>query len=223
MGNQYFFAAKINKLASEKIVLFFSRTESISVTANETGLSKRTVSSRFNDIRDIISKQTYSKLPTSEIQIGLHNITLNSNKTKCIVIILSNSNKAIIEIVDKKSAQFVYPVIKKYVRTKSVILTDFNRIYDQLKLNGFINHKPIGDKYFTFSSNNNNPYYQNSEISEIDALWRSIKSGIGKQRLIDEIQLNRYLKERIFRYNNNEDKLYKAIIRLLRRSRHNQS
>ena len=83
--------------------------------------------------------------------------------------------RPVLKLVENRSRRILHPIILKYVRPGSQIISDCWRAYDRLARDGYIHYQVNHRRYFVHPGNG-------AHTQHIERAWRSCKENIYRYR-----------------------------------------
>ena len=92
--------------------------------------------------------------------------------------------RPVLKLVENRSRRTLHPIILKYVRPGSQIISDCWRAYDRLSHDGYIHYQVNHKRYFVHPGNG-------AHTQHIERAWRSCKENLTENAL--KIEWNHWL------------------------------
>ena len=219
MENKYCKRSRIREGKFREILKYFSMDFSASQTADLTEISRRSISDVYQKIRQRIYDLTKreGKL-TGEIEVdesyfGARRVRGKRGrgaKGKVPVVgLLKREGKVYTKIVKNCSNAELMPIIKGKVLEESTVYTDGWKSYDSLVLNGY--------KHYRVFHSKNEFVRGKSHVNGIESFWSYAKRRMAKFNGVPKDKFILHLKESEWRWNHRDDKIYKLLMKELRK------
>jgi transposase-like protein len=220
MKNKYIKRSKITEAKFRKILRYFSEDFSATQTSKLTDISRVTISNIYQKLRLRIFALTKKEGKLSgEIEIdesyfGARRVRGKRGrgaKGKIPVFgILKRNGGVYTKIVENCSKKELMPVIKGKVLEESKIYSDGWKSYDGLVLNGY--------KHYRIYHSKNEFARGKNHINGIESFWSYAKRRMAKFNGVPKEKFFLHLKESQWRWNHRDDKIYKLLLKELRKN-----
>lgn len=220
MKNKYIFRAHISERKFREILKFFAEDFSITQISHLTNVSRVTINSIIQRIRQRIYSLSCEENPLLLGDIEIDESYFDpkrvrgkwgrgaSHKIK-VFGLLKREGKVYTEIVDDVSAKTLQAIIRGKVELESVIHTDGWRAYNGLVDLGYKKHFRVRHGMNEFVNNK-------SHINGIESFWGYAKHRLTKFKGLKAEYFDLHLKECEFRFNNRKGNLYKILLKEFR-------
>jgi len=220
MENKYCNRSKIREAKFREILKYFSMDFSASQTADLTGISRRSISDIYQKLRQRIHDLTKregilaGEIEVDESYFGARRVRGKrgrGSKGKVPVVgLLKRKGKVYTKIVNSCSKAELLPIIKGKILEESTVYTDGWKSYDSLVLNGY--------KHYRVFHSKNEFARGKSHVNGIESFWSYAKRRIAKFNGVPKEKFILHLKESEWRWNHRGDKIYKLLMKELRKN-----
>ena len=218
LKNKYAKRSKISEAKIRQIVKLFSLDLDASQIAKISGLNRNTINRYLSEIRTRISEFCELQSPfAGEVEVdesyfGARRVKGKRGRGafgKTIVFgIFKRNGKVYTEIVPDCRRSTLQAVIRGRVSLESVIHSDGWRGYNGLVDIGY-------KKHFRVHHGQNEFARGKSHINGIESFWGYAKTRLSRFRGVNKKSFILHLKECEFRFNNRDQDLYLAILKIL--------
>jgi len=217
--NRYYRRSKISEAKFRQIICHFALDLTATNTAELCGVSVRSTNEIFQKIRHRIFEFCTTQSPfggeteADESYFGAKRIRGKRGRGaggKTIVFgLLKRRVSVYTEIVPDASKSTLQAIIREKVDPNSIIHTDGWRNYDGLVDIGV-------DKHFRVNHGNKEFARGSKHVNGIESFWSFAKYRLVKFNGVKKSKFELHLKETEFRFNYRHEKLYLALLNLLR-------
>lgn len=219
MKNQYCKRSKISESKFREILKYFTMDFSVSQTADLTEISRRSISDIYQKLRIRICEMTKKEgrlegeVEVDESYFGARRVRGKPGrgaKGKIPVFgLLKRGGKVYTKIVKKCGKADLMPIIKGKILEESTVYTDGWKSYDGLVLNGY--------KHYRVYHSKNEFARGKNHVNGIESFWSYAKRRMAKFNGVPKDKFILHLKESEWRWNHRGDKIYKLLMKELRR------
>ena len=219
MKNKYCKHSRIRESKFREILKYFSMDFSVSQTANLTEITRRSVSDIYQKLRQRIIDLTKlegklaGEIEVDESYFGARRVRGKRGrgaKGKVPVVgLLKRGGKVYTKVVERCSKAELIPVIKGKVLEESTVYTDGWKSYDSLVLNGY--------KHYRVYHSKDEFVRGKSHVNGIESFWSYAKRRMAKFNGVPKDKFILHLKESEWRWNHSDDKIYKLLMKELRK------
>lgn len=220
MRNKYCKRSKIRESKFREILKYFAMDFSASQTADLTEISRRSISNVYQKLRNRIYEMTRQEgrlegeVEVDESYFGARRVRGKRGrgaKGKVPVFgLLKRGGKVYTKIVEKCGKADLMPIIKGKILEESTVYTDGWKSYDGLVLNGY--------KHYRVYHSKNEFARGKSHVNGIESFWSYAKRRMAKFNGVPKEKFILHLKESEWRWNHRDDKIYKLLMKELRRN-----
>lgn len=220
MRNKYCKRSKISESKFREILKYFSMDFSASQTAGLTEVSRRSISDIYQKLRVRIWNLTKKEgklageVEVDESYFGARRVRGKRGrgvKGKVPVFgLLKRNGKVYTKIVKKCGKADLMPIIKGKILEESTVYTDGWKSYDGLVLNGYRHYRVFHSK--------NEFARGKSHVNGIESFWSYAKRRMAKFNGVPKEKFILHLKEWEWRWNHRDDKIYKLLMKELRKN-----
>lgn len=220
MRNKYCKRSKISESKFREILKYFSMDFSASQTADLTEVSRRSISDIYQKLRVRIWNLTKKEgklageVEVDESYFGARRVRGKRGrgaKGKVPVFgLLKRNGKVYTKIVKKCGKADLMPIIKGKILEESTVYTDGWKSYDGLVLNGY--------KHYRVFHSKNEFARGKSHVNGIESFWSYAKRRMAKFNGVPKEKFILHLKESEWRWNHRDDKIYKLLMKELRKN-----
>jgi len=220
MKNKYINRSKISEAKFRQILKYFTEDFDSTQTSKLTGVSRITISNIYQKLRLRIFKLTeYEEKLSGEIEadesyFGARRVRGKRGrgaKGKVPVFgLLKRNGKVFTVIVKNCERRQLMPIIKGKILEDSTIYTDGWKSYDSLVLNGYRHYRIYHSKN-EFARGKNH-------VNGIESFWSYAKRRMAKFNGVPKEKFILHLKECEWRWNHRDDKMYKLLMKELRKN-----
>ena len=220
MRNKYCKRSKISESKFREILKYFAMDFSVSQTAGLTEISRRSISDIYQKLRIRIYEMTKKEgrlegeVEVDESYFGARRVRGKRGrgaKGKIPVFgLLKRGGKVYTKIVNKCGKADLMPIIKGKILEESTVYTDGWKSYDGLVLNGY--------KHYRVYHSKNEFARGKSHVNGIESFWSYAKRRIAKFNGVPKEKFILHLKESEWRWNHRDDKIYKLLMKELRKN-----
>ena len=219
MKNKYYNRSRIREAKFREILKYFSMDFSASQTADLTEVSRRSISDVYQKLRQRVYDLTKQEgklageVEVDESYFGARRVRGKRGrgaKGKVPVVgLLKREGKVYTKIVKRCSKAELMPIIKGKILEKSTVYTDGWKSYDSLVLNGY--------KHYRVFHSKNEFARGKSHVNGIESFWSYAKRRMAKFNGVPKEKFILHLKEAEWRWNHRDDKIYKILMKELRK------
>jgi len=220
MINKYYERSRIREAKFREILKYFSMDFSVSQTANLSEISRRSISNIYQKLRQRIFDLTKlegklaGEVEVDESYFGARRVRGKRGrgaKGKVPVVgLLKRDGKVYTKIVKKCSKVELMPIIRGKVLEESTVYTDGWKSYDSLVLNGY--------KHYRVYHSKDEFARGKSHVNGIESFWSYAKRRMAKFNGVPKDKFILHLKESEWRWNHRYDKIYKLLMKKLRKN-----
>ncbi len=220
MGNKYCKYSRIREAKFREILRYFSMDFTASQTANLTDVSRRSISDIYQKLRLRIYDLTKQEGKfAGEIEVDESYFRARRVRGKRgrgakgkvpVVGLLKRDGKVYTKIVRHCSKAELMPIIKGKILEESTVYTDGWKSYDSLVLNGY--------KHYRVFHSENEFARGKSHINGIESFRSYAKRRMAKFNGVPKEKFVLHLKESEWRWNHRGDKIYKLLMKELRKN-----
>jgi len=220
MINKYYERSRIREAKFREILKYFSMDFSVSQTANLSEISRRSISNIYQKLRQRIFDLTKlegklaGEVEVDESYFGARRVRGKRGrgaKGKVPVVgLLKRDGKVYTKIVKKCSKVELMPIIRGKVLEESTVYTDGWKSYDSLVLNGY--------KHYRVYHSKDEFARGKSHVNGIESFWSYAKRRMAKFNGVPKDKFILHLKESEWRWNHRDDKIYKLLMKKLRKN-----
>lgn len=223
MRNRYKKVAHFSEAKFRQVLKCFSLDMTASDTAKMCGLSRNTINSLFNQIRERIfalAQQEGSEWESSgvfecdESYFGAKRIRGKRGRGAAgktpVFGLLKREGKVFVQVVENCSRQEIMPIIQGKVLEGSSINTDGWKAYDGLVVNGY-------DHYRVFHSHDEFARGK-CHVNGIESFWSFAKRRMAKFNGLTDEKFYLHLKESEWRFNHRHDNICKLLLKEFRKN-----
>jgi transposase-like protein len=220
MQNKYCKRSKISESKFREILKYFAMDFSVSQTADLTEISRRSISDIYQKLRNRIFELTRQEgklegeVEVDESYFGARRMRGKRGrgaKGKVPVFgLLKRNGKVYTKIVKRCSKAELMPIIKGKILEESTVYTDGWKSYDSLVLNGY--------KHYRVYHSKNEFARGKSHVNGIESFWSYAKRRMAKFNGVPKEKFVLHLKESEWRWNHRDDKIYKLLMKELRKN-----
>ena len=220
MSNKYFKGAKISEGTFRRIVRCFAEDCTATETAQETGVSPRSVNPIFFRIRKRIAEFGDVELHASSVQVctfrfgpkGIRGQRGRGAGRKTIFLVLyGEDDKVFLEEIPNETNATIHPIMLDRLALETEVRTNGMWTFHSLPKIGFVNHIQTKGKITPFREQ---PHWHGAP--EIQQFWWATERDLKKFLGLPMGSRSLHLKERAFRHNMRNEDLYQVLLELLR-------
>lgn len=220
MKNKYINRAHITERKFREVLKFFAEDFSVTQISHLTGISRVTINSLIQRIRQRIYQLSCSENPLMSGEIEADESYFGARRVRGrrgrgaygkvkVFGLLKRNGRVYTEVVDDVSAGTLQGIIRGKVELESVIHTDGWKGYNGLVDLGYQKHYRVIHSKNEFAVGTNH-------INGIESFWGYAKHRLTKFKGIKAEYFDLHLKESEFRFNKRKDSLYKFLLKEFR-------
>jgi len=220
MKNKYINRAHITERKFREVLKFFAEDFSVTQISHLTGISRVTINSLIQRIRQRIYQLSCSETPLMSGEIEADESYFGARRVRGrrgrgaygkvkVFGLLKRNGRVYTEVVDDVSAGTLQGIIRGKVELESVIHTDGWKGYNGLVDLGYQKHYRVIHSKNEFAVGTNH-------INGIESFWGYAKHRLTKFKGIKAEYFDLHLKESEFRFNKRKDSLYKFLLKEFR-------
>jgi transposase len=220
MKNKYINRSKVSEAKFRQILRYFTEDFNSTQTSKLTGVSRITISNIYQKLRLRILELTEQEeklsgeIEADESYFGARRVRGKRGrgaKGKVPVFgLLKRNGKVYTTIVKNCNRKQLMPIIKGKILEDSTIYTDGWTSYDSLVLNGY--------KHYRIYHSKNEFARGKNHVNGIESFWSYAKRRITKFNGVPRNKFVLHLKESEWRWNHRDDKIYKLLMKDLRKN-----
>ena len=223
MKNRYKKVAHFSETKFRQVIKCFSLDLTASDTAVISGLSRNSINTLFNQIRQKIfllaqaeagEEKTSGVFELDESYFGAKRIRGKRGRGAAgktpVFGLLKRAGNVYVQIVDNCSKNELMPIIQGKILEGSSINTDGWKAYDGLVINGY-------DHYRVFHSHDEFARGK-CHVNGIESFWSFTKRRMAKFNGLTDEKFYLHLKESQWRFNHRHDNIYNILLKEFRKN-----